>query len=237
MHTGPGAVAVVNASAGTDETSMGRSSRKGGEQMISHRSPDGTEELDAWECAPGCCVAALDAQSGELTSGRLDRAGIMAENKTYGARPKNLSGVYEQDSGGASRFFPSFSPDDPGFLYTAKAAKSERNLGGANNKHPTVKPLELMSWLTRLITPPGGIVLDPFAGSGSTLVAALRQGFRAIGIEREPEYVAIARHRIEEDAPLMRRPRPTLTQPVSEADIPKLQQGSLFDMVAKKADH
>lgn len=64
-----------------------------------------------------------------------------------------------------------------------------------------------MAWLCRLITPPGGIILDPFAGSGSTLVAALRQGFRCIGIEREPQYVTIARARVEEDAPLFRRAR------------------------------
>src|SRR5690606_27294538 len=59
------------------------------------------------------------------------------------------------------------------------------------NTHPTVKPTDLMAWLARLITPPGGTVLDPFAGSGSTLVAAKREGFGFIGIEREPEYVKI----------------------------------------------
>lgn len=59
------------------------------------------------------------------------------------------------------------------------------------NNHPTVKNTNLMAWLARLITPPGGIVLDPFAGSGSTLVAAKREGFGFIGIEREPEYVKI----------------------------------------------
>lgn len=59
------------------------------------------------------------------------------------------------------------------------------------NNHPTVKNTELMAWLARLITPPGGTVLDPFAGSGSTLVAAKREGFGFIGIEREPEYVKI----------------------------------------------
>ena len=66
------------------------------------------------------------------------------------------------------------------------------------NNHPTVKPTDLMAWLVRLVTPPGGIVLDPFAGSGSTLVAARREGFGFIGIEREPEYVEIARKRAGE---------------------------------------
>jgi len=66
------------------------------------------------------------------------------------------------------------------------------------NNHPTVKPTALMTWLVRLITPPGGIVLDPFAGSGSTCVAARREGFFFIGIERELEYVEIARKRVGE---------------------------------------
>ena len=60
------------------------------------------------------------------------------------------------------------------------------------NSHPTVKPTDLMAWLIRLVTPPQGIVLDPFAGSGSTLVAAKREGFDYIGIEMMPEYVEIA---------------------------------------------
>jgi len=68
-----------------------------------------------------------------------------------------------------------------------------------------VKPLALMRYLCRLITPPGGIVLDPFAGSGSTLIAALREGFSAIGIEQEAEYVEIAKARIAGDAPLLNR--------------------------------
>ena len=66
------------------------------------------------------------------------------------------------------------------------------------NTHPTVKPTDLMTWLVRLITPPGGIVLDPFAGSGSTCVAARREGFFFIGVERELEYVEIARKRAGE---------------------------------------
>ena len=66
------------------------------------------------------------------------------------------------------------------------------------NSHPTVKPTDLMAWLVRLVTPPGGIVLDPFAGSGSTCVAARREGFFFIGIEQELEYVEIARRRAGE---------------------------------------
>jgi site-specific DNA-methyltransferase (adenine-specific) len=85
-----------------------------------------------------------------------------------------------------------------------KASKQDRNSDwrgeeiGTTNRHPTVKPTELMAWLVRLITPPGGIVLDPFAGSGSTCVAARREGFFFIGIEQELEYVKIARERVGE---------------------------------------
>jgi len=68
------------------------------------------------------------------------------------------------------------------------------------NTHPTVKPVDLMAWLVRLVTPPGGTVLDPFAGSGSTLVAAKREGFGFIGIEREEEYVEIIEARTGEVA-------------------------------------
>lgn len=79
------------------------------------------------------------------------------------------------------------------FFYCAKANKRDR---GEGNTHPTVKPTDLMAYLCRLVTPPGGLVLDPFMGSGSTGKAALREGFRFIGIEREAEYVRIARGRV-----------------------------------------
>src|SRR5690606_38355934 len=85
-----------------------------------------------------------------------------------------------------------------------KASKSDRNSDWRgeeihhNNHHPTVKPTDLMAWLVRLVTPPNGVVLDPFAGSGSTLVAAKRAGFGLIGIERDADYVATAKARIGE---------------------------------------
>lgn len=78
------------------------------------------------------------------------------------------------------------------FFYCAKASKSDR---GAENTHPTVKPTDLMRYLCRLVTPPGGVVLDPFMGSGSTGKAAMLEGFQFIGIERDPAYVAIAASR------------------------------------------
>jgi site-specific DNA-methyltransferase (adenine-specific) len=72
------------------------------------------------------------------------------------------------------------------YFFSAKAGRSDR----WGSKHPTVKPVELIRWLMRLITPPGGTVLDPFAGSGTAVVAALAEGFDAILIEREAEYIA-----------------------------------------------
>ncbi len=100
-----------------------------------------------------------------------------------------------------ARFFKEcpLTPDELRFMYHPKASKAERGVG---NTHPCVKPLSLMRWLCRLITPPGGTVLDPFLGSGSTAIAASQEGFHCIGIEREAEYMAIARARITADAPL-----------------------------------
>jgi DNA modification methylase len=82
------------------------------------------------------------------------------------------------------------------FFYCAKASKRDRN-EGALNHHPTVKPTSLMQYLVRLVTPPNGIVLDPFMGSGSTGKACVLEGFDFIGIEQSAEYVEIARARIE----------------------------------------
>jgi DNA modification methylase len=79
------------------------------------------------------------------------------------------------------------------FFYCAKASKADRG----ENHHPTVKPTDLMRYLCRLVTPPNGIVLDPFNGSGSTGCAAVLEGFQYIGIEREAEYIAISEKRIE----------------------------------------
>lgn len=110
-----------------------------------------------------------------------------AEQSDNGRWPANLihDGSEEPSAllGDAARFF-----------YCAKASKADR---GAENVHPTVKPTELMRYLCRLVTPPGGVVLDPFMGSGSTGKAAVLEGFRFIGIEREAEYLEIARGRIQ----------------------------------------
>jgi len=129
-------------------------------------------------------AAALDEQSGErivAPNGKPSR-GKSSNSEIYGAGKTNGSTSYPGEKGGASRFF-----------YVAKASKSDR---GDDNKHPTVKSTKLMSYLCRLVTPPGGTVLDPFMGSGSTGVAAKAEKFEFIGIEREAEYAAIAETRM-----------------------------------------
>ena len=86
------------------------------------------------------------------------------------------------------------------FRYVAKASRAERNAGlerpAARNTHPTVKPIALMRWLVRLVTPPGGLVLDPFTGSGTTGIAAGLEGFRFLGMEQDASYSALADARI-----------------------------------------
>jgi len=139
-------------------------------------------------------AAMLDEQSGRLASGKAPATGFVRHSdkhrNTYGRfegqRAEHIT-LYG-DSGGASRFF-----------YVAKASKSER---GTGNTHPTVKPVKLMRYLARLITPPGGTVLDPFAGSGTTLLAAEQEGFDSIGIEMNPEYCEIIRKRMAHPEPV-----------------------------------
>ena len=109
--------------------------------------------------------------------------GSIRANQIYGSddRPREFHPGFE-DGGSAARFF-----------YSSKADAEDR-LG---SKHPTVKPLDLMQYLVRLVTPPGGLVLDPFAGTGTTGEAAWREGMRAVLIEREPEYQADIARRMD----------------------------------------
>ena len=162
-------------------------------------------------------AAMLDEQSGEGISSPFRSASSMgADDEAQNVSFAQLaySGRGYSDEGGASRFF-----------YCAKASKSERNAGcehippkqmdedrndgdagGDNprnrggavrkNHHPTVKPVNLMRWLIRMVTPPGGVVLDPFGGSGTTAVAAVHEGIDCVIIEREAEYVDIIKARV-----------------------------------------
>lgn len=131
-------------------------------------------------------AAALDEQSG-YSKGRGGTVGLgkgRAENASGIASTGRVASKHDDD-GGASRFF-----------YVAKAPKSERPVVDGT-AHPTVKPLALMRWLCRLVTPPGGVVVDPFAGSGTTLEAAYLEGFESIGVEMTPEYWPLIAARIE----------------------------------------
>jgi len=133
-------------------------------------------------------AALLDAQSGVLKSGFMAAGTIRTQHESVamGRMTDNAcSRDTFADAGGASRFF-----------YTSKADREDRD----GSKHPTVKPIDLMKWLVRLVTPAGGLVLDPFAGSGTTLYAARESGYRAIGIEREAEYCADVARRLRQDA-------------------------------------
>jgi DNA modification methylase len=103
-------------------------------------------------------------------------------NAVYGEYQQRNESEPRNDSGSAARFF-----------YCAKTSKRER---GEGNNHPTVKPIALMRYLCRLVTPPSGTVLDPFMGSGSTGMAAEVEGFNFVGIELDPDYFAIAEQRI-----------------------------------------
>jgi len=133
-------------------------------------------------CVEGCAVGTLGEQSG---GGK--RAATAGATGGLG------------DTGTAARFFPSFR-----FRYVPKPRRAEREAGlvapdgqKRANTHPTVKPVDLMRWLVRLVTPRGGVVLDPFTGSGTTGVAAVREGVFFMGIERDPESVRIAVGRIK----------------------------------------
>lgn len=134
-------------------------------------------------------AAELDQQSGITKStGGSGAASMKGARNVYGeysgkTRPANIGGL--GDTGGASRF-----------MYCAKASKSERPVVDGT-AHPTVKPLAIMRWLIRLTTPHGGLVLDPFAGSGTTIEAAILEGFPVIGIEREADYLPLIQARID----------------------------------------
>lgn len=176
-------------------------------------------------------AAMLDAQTGALvTHDGKQRGGATA---IYGSTSVGGTALLGPgDRGGASRFF-----------YTSKASRSEREAGvdveptrrtdgresehhtpnlrtnERRNDHPTVKPLDVMQWLCRLVTPPGGVILDPFLGSGTTALAALDEGFSCIGIEREARYMEIAHHRLTHRHLLEARPvEPT----------PEQAQGRMF---------
>lgn len=142
----------------------------------------GTTDTGRWPTnvvLDGSQAAELDRQSGASTS-RIGKPRGAANGEGWGM---SATGAEYDDAGGASRFFPVFK-------YEPKAPTHERPRAD-EVAHPTVKPLDLMRWLVKLVTPPGGTVLDPFAGSGTTAEACVIEHFRCITIEREPDYLPL----------------------------------------------
>lgn len=152
--------------------------------VLSHAATDDGADLCGAGCVPGCPVMELDGQSGASTSRSAKPRGAAGGD---GWR-MSATGTEYDDHGGPSRFFPVFR-------YEAKAPSSERpTVGGV--AHPTVKPLALMRWLVRLVTPGGGLVLDPFAGSGTTAEACVLEGFRCVAIEQDAQYLPLITSRL-----------------------------------------
>lgn len=182
----------------------------------------GGEQIEKWECTAGCAVKMLDDSVGELKSGFMKADTKRNKDGGYhGGFPKDRVGITDTygDKGGPSRFFycakASRKERDAGLEdmpfrsggemtdrvegtdgLNSPRAGAGRN-GGAKNNHPTVKPISIMRYLVRLVTPKNGIVLDPFSGSGTTCIAAVLEGFNYIGIDLTEEYCNIARKRIE----------------------------------------
>lgn len=175
--------------------------------------------VDNYNCVEGCPILELDQQSGQSKSTKGKPRKSQAPGDGYGM---THTGAEYNDTGGASRYFKTFvyqakpprKEKDAGLSHLPKKTGGEAvdrqagsagvnnpragagRTGGAHNFHPTVKGVTLMRYLCRLITPSGGIVLDPFAGSGSTGVAALQEGFRFIGCEKTEEYLPVIEGRL-----------------------------------------
>lgn len=132
-------------------------------------------------------VEAAFAELGDRSGGAPSKTGSQTTKNTYEGTYAERSQVYHSDTGSASRFF-----------YTAKADAADR----AGSKHPTVKPTDLMRYLVQMVTPKGGTVLDPFAGTGSTGLAADQIGCSAVLIEQDAGYAADIHRKITSDAPL-----------------------------------
>jgi hypothetical protein len=152
-------------------------------------------------CHPDCWVTTLDGQSGTSRSVASERGlrGRHDAGSRETERIKQYSGGVRghADQGGASRFFSTFR-------YEAKAPTRERpKVDGV--AHPTVKPLALMRWLCRLVTPPGGLILDPFLGSGTTAEAAELEGFRWVGCEQNVDYLPLIQARLDRVADVQLR--------------------------------
>jgi site-specific DNA-methyltransferase (adenine-specific) len=133
-------------------------------------------------------LAAFDLFGERVAGGNIRPSAPSSKTQTvYGEFADRTCWGSYHDRGSAARFFQPcpLTREELRFHYSAKAGKVDR----AGSSHPTIKPLSLMRWLVRMVTPPGGTVLDPFAGSGTTGAAAVAEGFQAVLVEREAEYI------------------------------------------------
>jgi len=144
-------------------------------------------DCDDYACVSGCPVLELNIQSGERPGSHKQHHDTKSASIFTGCEFGMESGY--NDTGGASRFFPCFR-------YNAKAPGKERPRGEV--AHSTVKPLDLMRWLVRLVTPPEGVVLDPFAGSGTTGEACSKEGMNYVLIEKELDYIQLINDRLSQ---------------------------------------
>jgi site-specific DNA-methyltransferase (adenine-specific) len=174
--------------------------------ITGHVDSKGLETVEDWECHPDCPI-------GMFPKTKPSKAGPRG-----GTNPNPMDWGNDRSDGQIVKGHTDSGGSAARFFYCAKASKRDRNEGlerfeekeakstnwsgerkepMKKNSHPTVKPTDLMKYLCRLITPPGGIILDPFMGSGSTGKACMLEGFRFMGIEIDYEYFKIARERIK----------------------------------------
>jgi DNA modification methylase len=179
LRWGTGAINVDGCRVEGGEILPGGTRRSGGimgaSEPLGGWTPTHTARFPANVCHDGSdeVLAAFPESKGQ--QGDLKSSNPRPTKTCFGDMAAPLPHRARKDTGSAARFF-----------YSAKASKADRAL----SRHPTVKPVKLMQWLCRMVTPPGGTVLDPFAGSGTTGAAAHLEGFRSVLIERESEYVA-----------------------------------------------
>lgn len=157
----------------------------------------GTGAINIDGCRPPVTIEEVEMMRKRSGGAIGDKTGVTFEGGFSRAPAGNELGRFPANiiHDGSDEVVERFPPGAARFFYSPKASKKDR---GEGNTHPTVKPTDLMAYLCRLVTPPGGVVLDPFMGSGSTGKAAVREGFRFVGIEREAEYFAIAAARLLE---------------------------------------
>jgi site-specific DNA-methyltransferase (adenine-specific) len=157
---------------------------------------------NSWQDPAGTILGRFPANvihdgSEEVVGMFPESPGAIADVPLNSRKTKDVYGKYDHNSGMPAR-------GDNGsaarFFYCAKASRDER---GPGNNHPTVKPLALIQYLVKLVTPPGGIVLDPFCGSGTLGIAAGKLGMKWQGIELNPKYIEIAERRIEREVGLL----------------------------------